>query len=333
MGDRLNPKTQMKLIWAVDPFGKEKKLQRDTALAIKAFTHRLSSVIEPIYVGSPKSLNDPLSSKTDNVQDLNFYGENKLVKILAGVQLPGRQKFNILFAQQANKREEVRALIEYAKTKRSELIVIGTRAHRGPIRWIMGSFAETFAQSSDVPLLVVNPFWKPLRQFKTILFATDFSDHSRAAFKRVLALAKQIKTKIFIFHSLDDQMHVPAEMAFLKHPPISFISKEEIESLRTLGLRWAEEGKREGIKCQVIVDTRIGESPADAILRRSKQLPGIIALAAYSGPVSRALLGSTTRKVIRASTQPVWVIHPQLQKQINEVTTKRPEYRPTRKGA
>ena len=37
---------------------------------------------------------------------------------------------------------------------------------------------------------------------------------------------------------------------------------------------------------------------------------GMIAIASHSGPVQAAFLGSTTRKVVRASPFPVWVLHP-----------------------
>jgi nucleotide-binding universal stress UspA family protein len=178
----------------------------------------------------------------------------------------------------------------------------------------MGSFSKTLSLSSDISLLIVNPFWRPIRQFKSILFATDFSDESRVAYEKVLSLAKQLKSRVLILHRSEG-------------------IDEETKVQRTSALQWAKKGQKEGIKCHVIIDSKWGESPAETILRRASQLPGMIAMAAYSGPVSRALLGSTTRKVIRFSTQPVWVIHPQRRKQIELFREENQSLLPNREAA
>ena len=59
------------------------------------------------------------------------------------------------------------------------------------------------------------------------------------------------------------------------------------------------------------MDYNLRTSVEDSILSWAEKNPGLIAMAAKSSPIAATLLGSVTRKLIRASPDPVWVLHPE----------------------
>jgi hypothetical protein len=64
------------------------------------------------------------------------------------------------------------------------------------------------------------------------------------------------------------------------------------------------------VRAQAKVDRRWFGNVADAVVRLARKQGAVIALASRSGAVSATLLGSTARQVLRASSQPVWILHP-----------------------
>jgi nucleotide-binding universal stress UspA family protein len=69
-----------------------------------------------------------------------------------------------------------------------------------------------------------------------------------------------------------------------------------------------EKCKKNGIRCHAIVQSWC-TSTSDAVLKiANKEKVDLIAMAAQSGPVSSALLGSATRQVIRNAIKPIWIL-------------------------
>jgi nucleotide-binding universal stress UspA family protein len=84
------------------------------------------------------------------------------------------------------------------------LIVVGTHGHSGLMRLLMGSLAEELFRSLAIPVLTVGPHLSPrfadLKGIKTIIFPTDLSVESRAAFPLVASLAAEYQSKIVVLH-------------------------------------------------------------------------------------------------------------------------------------
>ena len=62
------------------------------------------------------------------------------------------------------------------------------------------------------------------------------------------------------------------------------------------------------------------QGTVETILKLSEAPATIIAMVSQTSAIESALLGSATRQVIRRSTCPVWVVHPNPQKNLNERT-------------
>ena len=87
-----------------------------------------------------------------------------------------------------------------------DLIVVGTHGRTGAEKLLFGSVAEDIFRRSTVPVLTVGPTVRNGvhggAQFHSILFATDFSSHSRAALPYALSLAQENQARLTLLHVL-----------------------------------------------------------------------------------------------------------------------------------
>src|SRR5207248_11055703 len=85
-----------------------------------------------------------------------------------------------------------------------DLFVLGTHGRQGLSKLVMGSAAEEIFRRARCPVLTVGP--KAARDpgnfenWKTILFATDFSAGSLKALPYALSLAEENEAKLILLH-------------------------------------------------------------------------------------------------------------------------------------
>jgi nucleotide-binding universal stress UspA family protein len=161
---------------------------------------------------------------------------------------------------------------------------------------------------SELPLMIVNPFWQADAEQTGILFPTDFSNESLAAYELVIDLAQKLKQAITVFHKVP--LLLTPVYEFSAYPMYGEVYQTQIDYAKSEGKHLVEEAWKHGVSARVEIDTNPAGSPSTAILNYSDKMKCLVAMAARSGPVSAALLGSTTREVVRGSRFPVWVVHP-----------------------
>jgi nucleotide-binding universal stress UspA family protein len=75
-----------------------------------------------------------------------------------------------------------RQILAMANDVHADLVVMGTRAHRGIDKWMFGSVAETVLRSSSIPVVTVGPNARRAaaskRPIQSILFATSLMSHT-----------------------------------------------------------------------------------------------------------------------------------------------------------
>jgi nucleotide-binding universal stress UspA family protein len=144
-----------------------------------------------------------------------------------------------------------------------------------------------------------------MKEFKTILFATDFSDNSEYAFEYALAMARKYQSLLAIVHIINE----PVDLRGFYVPHISFESLEEE----------IEEGARKMMEkfCRMhIVDYEnyqtfiIPGIPYDEIIKKAKELPADLIIMGTQGRsgLDHVLFGSTAEKVVRKSPVPVMTV-------------------------
>lgn len=87
-----------------------------------------------------------------------------------------------------------------------DLAVLGTHGRSGLMRLLMGSISEELLRSLDCPVATVGPHFSQTRitpdMIKTILYPTDLSLESRAAFPYVASLAVEYRARIVLLHTI-----------------------------------------------------------------------------------------------------------------------------------
>jgi nucleotide-binding universal stress UspA family protein len=172
----------------------------------------------------------------------------------------------------------------------------------------MGSFAETFLLHSTVPTLVINPHCAASGDSNHILFATDFSAQSLAAFDQTVAIAAQLKARISVVH----YSHTPKYASLLGEALFGEVADEierRVKKEKSLGAALVTKGLGQKVKTSFHLITGRGTfDPSSAIAKFAKlQGVGFISLAARSGVLKSALMGATSRELARNATCPVLI--------------------------
>jgi nucleotide-binding universal stress UspA family protein len=298
-----------KIIWAFDPFLKDKTLIRSTALAIKALVKNTPATIEPVFLFSTQVLDIPSSISNNLAEEIKNEGQAELNKILKKVQLTDLQPLNVIIDTSLSLSQGVHQLTKYARTSDTDLIVVATRGQKGPKRWVMGSFAETLILQADVPIFVINPNWDRAINFKHILFPTDFSPESKLVFRQVIELAKAQAAEITVYHKIKYDLSPALELAMNTNPTYKHAITRELDVRRAEATQLAQEAESAGLRISISVEQNTKGSVADSIVKKANLQSSFIAMAAHSGGLRTALIGSVTRRVIRNASCPVWILH------------------------
>lgn len=307
------------ILWAVDPFEKNRQIQRSAAWAINALTKASNAIVQPVYVCPPAQVEFLNISGSTLKRTVHAEAAAALKKILGPTRIFGLKPLHVLLTNKPSLAQRIEALVCYAKQEQAELIVVSSHGRSGPARWLLGSFAETLTLQADIPLFVVNPLWKKSVDFKKILFPTDFSAESKAAFRKVLDMAAREQSRIVIFCKLGMIGVPPVDFAYVSSG--YYAKMEEAEAVETMknaeGL--AALAKKRGVEATIEIERVNILSVAESILKRANRENCLIAMAAQSGKVVSTVLGSTTRQVIRGAKQPVWIIRPNIRKAKDEL--------------
>lgn len=120
-------------------------------------------------------------------------------------------------AYTAEGHDAAQTLLGIAHNRHSNLIITGTRAKSGVGRLIMGSTAETLIRNSECPVLTIGPKAnRPLDgnfDFRTIVYATDFSEQAAKAARYALAFAAHSNGRLCCCFVESDEIEVPAIQA------------------------------------------------------------------------------------------------------------------------
>jgi nucleotide-binding universal stress UspA family protein len=125
---------------------------------------------------------------------------------------------------------------------------------------------------------------------------------------RVGELASRIGASLVLYNNVE---------YFVASPSLSFsetfvfdrqIKNDVSERKKNLQKLAGKIEKRFGIEVKTVVDAE-DFTAAEGILKKSKKTPSsMIAMLSQTGPVLSNLVGSTTRRVIRRSEEPVFVL-------------------------
>lgn len=304
-------KDKFRIVWSVDPFAKPGRFQRSAARVVEAFSANTPTEVIPIHVLAAGLSEKLRNLSADNLRKIRNQGQSNL-KGIVGKNSLKMEPLHILSGKFASLRGGVVELLKFAAKAKTDLIVLSTHARTGPKRWLLGSFAETMSNLSPIPILVAPPHWNLKSSSRTVLFATDFSKESIAAFDRLVAMAAKLEWRISIYHHVDYQFYPHYDFAFAALDTYEDDVAEVIAARRILAEKLVEKAKRKGVKADILIKSVKTLNVSETIARELKKGYLFVALASQSGLLRNSFLGGTTRQLLRISPVPVWVLHPEL---------------------
>ena len=141
--------------------------------------------------------------------------------------------------------------------------------------------------------------------FKTILFATDFSQSSEHAFQYALSLAGKFESRLCIIHVINE----PVDLRGFYVPHISFDKLEE--EIEQGALKMMEKFCRDQARDYARLETYVVPGiPYDEIIKKALEVSADLVVVGTHGRtgLDHVLFGSTAEKVVRKSPVPVMTI-------------------------
>lgn len=285
-----------KIIWAINPADQAPEVQENIIAILQQFYRDESVTIEPVTV---------YNNVNFSVEEI----EARVQTFLQQFPLKGLSKPHIIRTKTNSITGMTLALENYANKSLADMIILGTHGRSGLPRFFLGSFAETLLLRARQPILTVGPEVEKVKNIKHILFVTDLESESLAVFPKVLALAKQMRAKLTIFHTaLMAAKYMTIDYGFGSVVPAEgyFKAAEEAEKKQMQDL--VAHARKHDIDAHMVLASGGKAIAVSAIELAEKQDIGMIALAAMSGRAEAAILGSIARQIIRISPYPVWVM-------------------------
>jgi len=297
------------IMWALDALSTDASLYSHTVQVIRTLTKNTGTIIQPVYVFRPSRLKLSVTVFAQNDSELRLIAEKAFAESVKSIKLKGLCKPKVLLEEEFSVRNAVQTLTNHAKHSGADLILVGTHAHKGMPRWLLGSFGETLLHhAQSVPVFLVTPKSRALRKISHIVFTADLTDKSKKVLPKVIEMAKNYHAKLTIFHKVEylTDFLVPS---IYESPVYAKQLKEDIKHRRNELETLAKMARKARVKTAVVIDEKPGYPAGEIVSFTKKHKASFIAMVAEVGPVASMAIGSITRDVIRNATCPVWVIH------------------------
>ncbi len=199
-------------------------------------------------------------------------------------------------------------IVELANRLGADLIIMGTRGLSGLKHVMLGSVAERTIGHAPCPVMTVTSDEKvasarlqePLA-IRNILVPTDFSEHAERAVRYAIGLAQLFEARIQLLRAYDAQILAMTPGAIAT--PDEFW--KELRNAAQLGLEHSQLPIVEaGVESELYLEHK---DPTTAIVETAEALQSdliVIGTRGLSG-LRRALLGSTTGRILRVAPCPV----------------------------
>ncbi|MDH4163895.1 MAG: universal stress protein [Nitrospirota bacterium] len=198
--------------------------------------------------------------------------------------------------------EPAAVLADIAQGKKADLIALGTYGRKGLNRLLMGSVTSEVILSAPCDVLVVKrPCAECTGSYTSLLVPFDGSEFSKKAMTRALEMAKAEGTKVTVLYVIPRYEEM-----------MEFYRSESIKkSLMLEAEKVVQQAKDMAAGMGITVATAIREGHAsDEIAATAAKLENdLIAMGTYGWKgMSKAIMGSTTNRVISHANCPILVV-------------------------
>lgn len=290
-----------KIVWAVDVLD-ENQDHKNALFLLGALSRSSGAIVHPVCVLAPPYASFSEGDESQLEPAFQALAEKRMASFAKGYDLPTLDSGRVLINRSGSLVGDVRALIQHAQKENADVIVVATQSRRGLARMFIGSFAESLALLSPIPVITVNPATQIREKIAKILVPTTFQPGLRADFERVASLAKTLDAELILYFKPTE---IPPQY---KTPAMERHILSETALRNERAAEWKSYAAGLGVKVQLQLDSQPGSLiPAIEALVIEQDID-LIAMTSQMEPVQTFLAGSNTRKLIRVATCPVWTI-------------------------
>lgn len=192
---------------------------------------------------------------------------------------------------------------------RSDLVVMGTHGRTGLGRAVLGSVTESVMHHVACPVLAVRDTPAGAASgppFRRMLCATDLLPSSPSTVEVALALAGESDAELELLHVVEWLPHDASSV----NPSMLTAEMETFREARVADARSRLGGValEAASWCEVTTRVETGEAWRAIVERARASGAEVIVVGAHSGPLRRAVFGSTAGRVVRAAPCAVLVV-------------------------
>jgi nucleotide-binding universal stress UspA family protein len=195
-----------------------------------------------------------------------------------------------------------RVVVQLAREKHFDLIVLGTHGRRGLERALLGSVAEKVVRCSTVPVMTVHGAAQPERPVERILVPVDYSESSRRALDMAESLSSSLGAELDVVH-VWDKPAFPGTQTLIetsdgKRRSLSEIVRENSEHEMQAFLQSQRASSGAALPHRLLD----GEPAATLLAELERGAHDLVVMGTrgHTG-LKHALLGSTAEKLVRFS--------------------------------
>jgi nucleotide-binding universal stress UspA family protein len=193
------------------------------------------------------------------------------------------------------------AILRSARARRADLVVLGTHGRTGLARLFIGSVAARVIATASCPVLAVRRR-RGSGHARRILFATDFSEASRPAWKVALELARANRARLKIVHVVEPLAR--GQGVFWAYAEAEAESRADARR-RLQALR--DGARKAGASAETLLERGVAH---EAIVRAARSMRDVWIVMGTHGRTgaSAALLGSVASRVVATAPCPVLTV-------------------------
>lgn len=294
----------MRILLALDPFEKHSKPHESEIQDLKRWFADSGSTLEAVHVIQW----DPESSDAAERYKKSY---DRLTGLIEDWGMSGWVTPSVLQDRFGGREGAVDTLVAHIEMKSVDLVLVASRGRRWMSRMILGSFSERLLVESPVPVLFLGTRPVVTELPPILLFPTDFSPASKAAFSVFVAQVKPLDAEILLLHveqypGLITGYGLTGVGAYL--PEVYW--KIQKESSISEGETWVEYARNNGVRARFLLE-ECGSNPESVILKIAvEQGVRLIGVASVRSELDKLVLGSISTRLFRWSRMNVWALGP-----------------------
>jgi nucleotide-binding universal stress UspA family protein len=297
-------RSPMRILLALDPYEKHSRPHESEIRDLKRWFADSGSTLEAVHV-------IPWDPEDSDAAERYKKAYDRLTGLIEEWGMGGWVTPSVIQDRFGGRDGAVDTLVADIEMKSVDLVMVASRGRRWMSRMILGSFSERLLVESPVPVLFLGTRPVVTELPPTLLFPTDFSTASRAAFEAFVGQVKPLDAEILLLHveqypGLITGYGLTGVGAYL--PEVYW--KIQKESSISEGQCWVDYANSRGVKARFLLE-ECGSNPESVILKTAiEQGVRLIGVASVRSEFEKLVLGSISTRLFRWSRMNVWVLGP-----------------------